>query len=98
MLCLAAGCDQAPGTGLPHPSLEEGAGKRFSVLQLDVIKLQALVYHILLWRKVPESDARSVGCDAKAGFQREFSCEDPAGNVKRNACLFKTAAGQNYAV
>ena len=26
-----------------------------------LIKLQALVYDILLWRRVPESDARSVG-------------------------------------
>ena len=26
----------------------------------DNCKLQALVYDILLWRKVPESDARSV--------------------------------------
>ena len=28
-----------------------------------VYKLQALVYDILPWRKVPESDARSVGCE-----------------------------------
>ena len=26
-----------------------------------IIELQALVYYILPWRRVPESDARSVG-------------------------------------
>ena len=32
-------------------------------------KLQALVYDILPWRKVPESDARSVGLALSAIFQ-----------------------------
>ena len=34
------------------------------------LRLQALVYDILPWRKVPESDARSVGNTVK-GTDRE---------------------------
>ena len=36
-------------------------GRRGSVALRVLPKLQALVYDILLWRKVPESDARSDG-------------------------------------
>ena len=35
----------------------------------DAGKLQALVYDILPWRKVPESDDRSVGCGLRMRAQ-----------------------------
>ena len=34
---------------------------------MGVVKLQVLVYDILLWRKVPESGARSVGVGVCGG-------------------------------
>ena len=50
--------EQTPSTGLPHPSsMEEGAGKRCS----ESNSKHWFNYHTLPpWRKVPESDARSV--------------------------------------
>ena len=77
---------QTPSTGLPHPSLEEGAGKRWSecdqypnrfrrALTASVdsyteikVPFSGVTKSGRVWRKVPESDARSVSFTTTESF------------------------------
>ena len=62
VVTLSIGLCHTPSTGLRHSSLEEGAGKRcWECGSVSNSKHWFTTSFLQLWRKVPESDAGSVG-------------------------------------